>query len=90
MCMSLRFIGSNWETIDNLLGNVGCLNVESSHKWAEDLLDNGIDSFKDIEDGRGVKRKPELYDYIPELELEEKLFVTQECEKKLFHSKCLI
>ena len=82
MYMSLRFIGSSWETIDGLLGQIGCLNVKSSHKWAEDFLENGIDSFKDFEDGRGGKRKPELYDYIPELELEAKLFVTQECEKK--------
>ena len=72
-------MGFTWKSIDTFLGNIGCMSTRHSHKWAKEFLENGIRCF---EDERGGNRKAELYDLIPELELEAKFFVVQECEKK--------
>ena len=79
MHMSFRFKGLTWESIDKFLGKIGCLCARHSHKWAEDFWENGIDWF---EHQRGGYRKPELYDPIPEIEQEAKLFLLPECLKK--------
>jgi hypothetical protein len=56
------------------------MNVKTSHKWANSLINKDFDEF--ISDDRGGTRIDLFCDCYPDLELEAKQFVIEECSKK--------
>jgi hypothetical protein len=78
--MSLRFFGKSWREIDAFLTAIGAMTTKSAHKWSDILIN---DDFNEILiDQRGGKRFDSFWDAYPDLEIETKQFVTDQCSKK--------
>jgi hypothetical protein len=78
--MSLRHLGHSWRDVESLLTSIGGMTVKTSHKWANILVTKDFDEF--TMDDRGGKRFDSFWDCYPDLELEAKQFVIEECSKK--------
>jgi hypothetical protein len=78
--MSLRRFGHSWRDIDAFLCRVGAMTAKTAHKWSNILLERDFDEF--ISEERGGKRGDTFWDCYPDLELEARQFVFEECSKK--------
>lgn len=78
--ITLRHFGHSWRQISSFMGAVGGMTVETAHKWSIILLNNDFEEF--INDGRGGKHSDTFYDTYPEIKLQAKQFVFEECMKK--------
>ncbi|CAF1539603.1 unnamed protein product, partial [Rotaria sp. Silwood1] len=77
--MSLRHFGHSWRDIDAFLRTIGGMTATSAHKWSTVLVNKDFDEFTAEE--RGGKRFDTFWDCYPDLELEARQFVTEECSK---------
>jgi hypothetical protein len=77
--MSLRRFGHSWRDIDVFLRTIGGMTATSAHKWSTILIHKDFDEFTGEE--RGGKRFDTFWDCYPDLELEARQFVTEECSK---------
>ncbi|CAF5034990.1 unnamed protein product, partial [Rotaria socialis] len=59
--------------------SIGGTTIKTCHKWANNLVNKDFDEF--TIDERGGKRSDSFWDCCPDLELEAKQFVYQECSK---------
>ena len=80
MYMSLRHLGHSWRDVESFLTSIGGMTIKTCHKWANILVNKDFDEFT-IE-GRGGKTGDSFWDSYPDLELEAKQFVFEECSKK--------
>jgi hypothetical protein len=78
--MSLRHFGRSWRDVESFLISIRGMTARTSHKWGNILVTKDFDEF--INDDRGGKRGDSFWDSYPDLELEAKQFVIQECSKK--------
>ena len=76
MYMSLRRLGHSWRDVELFLTSIGGMTVKTCHKWANILVNKGFDEFT-MED-----RGDSFWDCYPDLELEAKQFIFEECSKK--------
>ncbi|CAF1586967.1 unnamed protein product, partial [Didymodactylos carnosus] len=56
------------------------MTAKTSHKWADVLINQDFDEFTN--DSRGGKRGDSFFDLFPDLELEARQFVFEQCSKK--------
>ncbi|CAF3198693.1 unnamed protein product [Rotaria socialis] len=77
--MSLRHLGHTWRDVDSFLTSIGCTTIKTCHKWTNILVNRDFNEF--TIDERGGKRGDSFWDCYPDLELEAKQFVYQECSK---------
>ncbi|CAM4968055.1 unnamed protein product [Rotaria socialis] len=77
--MSLRHLGHTWRDVDSFLTSIGGTTIKTCHKWTNILVNKDFDEF--TIDERGGKRGDSFWDCYPDLELEAKQFVYQECSK---------
>ena len=80
MYMSLRRLGHSWRDVESFLTSIGGMTIKTCHKWANILVNKDFDEFT-MED-RGGKRGDSFWDSYPDLELEAKQFIFEECSKK--------
>ncbi len=80
MYMSLRHFGHSWRDVDSFLTAIGGMTAKTAHKWSTVLVNQDFDEF--TRDERGGHRGDSFWDCYPELELEAKQFVYDECSKK--------
>jgi len=78
--MSLRRFGHSWRDIDGFLKEIGGMTAKTAHKWSNILVNKDFEDF--TSDGRGGKRGDSFWDFFPDLELEARQFVNEECSKK--------
>ncbi|CAM4786006.1 unnamed protein product [Rotaria magnacalcarata] len=77
--MSLRHLGHTWRDVDSFLTLIGGTTIKTCHNWTNILVNKDFDEF--TIDERGGKRGDSFWDCYPDLELEAKQFVYQECSK---------
>lgn len=77
---SLRMHGVSWRNVDLFLSKTGGITAQTAHKWSEILLNDGFDEF--FTDSRGGKRFDSFWDTYPDLEVEARNFVVEECSKR--------
>ncbi|CAF2060717.1 unnamed protein product [Rotaria magnacalcarata] len=77
--MSLRHLSHTWRDVDSFLTSIGGTTIKTCHKWTNILVNKDFDEF--TIDERGGKRGDSFWDCYPDLELEAKQFVYQECSK---------
>lgn len=77
--MSLRHFGHSWRDVESFLTSIGGMTNKTCHKWTNILVNKDFDEFT-IEE-RGGKRGDSFWDCYPDLELEAKQFVFEECSK---------
>ena len=80
MYVSLRRLGHSWRDVASFLTSIGGMTIKTFHKWANILVNKDFDEFT-MED-RGGKRGDSFWDSYPDLELEAKQFIFEECSKK--------
>jgi hypothetical protein len=56
------------------------MTIKTTHKWAHTLVHQSFDEF--IDDGRGGKHTDRFWDVYPDLKLEVKHLIAQECSKR--------
>ncbi|CAF3305469.1 unnamed protein product [Rotaria sp. Silwood2] len=78
--MTLRYFGHSWRVIDAFSDNIGGTTAKTAHKWSSILVKNDFDEF--THDERGGKQGDAFWDCYPDLELEARNFVIEECSKK--------
>ncbi|CAF4549106.1 unnamed protein product [Rotaria sp. Silwood2] len=78
--MTLRRFGHSWRDIDQFLHAIGGMSAKSAHKWSCILVNRDLDEFSI--DERGGKQYDSFWNCFPDLELEARQFVIQECSKK--------
>ena len=78
--MLLRHLEYSWRETDELLATIGSMKCETAHKWADLYLNGDFEEF--IGENRGGQRTQSFFDVYPELELEARAFVVEECSKK--------
>ncbi|CAF1331466.1 unnamed protein product [Didymodactylos carnosus] len=78
--MSLRHLGHSWREVEAFLSKIGGMTARTSHKWSNIVVNNDFDEF--TKDERRGKRGDSFWDFHPDLELEAKQFVYEECSKK--------
>ncbi|CAF3320260.1 unnamed protein product [Rotaria socialis] len=77
--MSLRHFGHSWRDVESFLTSIGGMTNKTCHKWTNILVSKYFDEFT-IEE-RGGKIGDSFWDCYPDLELEAKQFVFEECSK---------
>ncbi|CAF1264647.1 unnamed protein product, partial [Rotaria magnacalcarata] len=77
--MSLRHFGHSWKDVESFLTSIDGMTNKACHKWTNILVNKYFDEFT-IEE-RGRKRGDSFWDCYPDLELEAKKFVFEECSK---------
>jgi hypothetical protein len=80
MYMSLRHFGHTWRDVDAFLSEIGGMTAKTAHKWSNILVNKDFDEFTNEE--RGGKMTDAFWDCYPDLELEAKQFIIEECSKK--------
>ncbi|CAF1667574.1 unnamed protein product, partial [Adineta ricciae] len=78
--ISLRYYGHSWREISSFLDTISAMTAKTAHKWSTVLVTQDFDEF--ISDRRGGKHNESVYDIFPELELEAKQYVFEQCTKK--------
>ncbi|CAF1682275.1 unnamed protein product, partial [Adineta ricciae] len=78
--MSLRYFKINWDDIDDYLKSIGFITARTSHKWADIFLDGDHKEF--THDSRDGKHSDSFYDIYPEIEVDGKAFVAEQCSQK--------
>jgi hypothetical protein len=78
--MSLRRFGHSWRDVDAFLETVAVMTAKTAHKWSKILVNRDFDEY--INEERGGKRDDTFRDCYPDLKLENRQFVSEECSKK--------
>ena len=78
--MALRPFGHSWRDFDQFLNAICSMTAKSAHKWGYILVNQDLDEFSI--DERGGKQNDSFWDCFPDLELEARPFVLQECSNK--------
>ena len=78
--ISLRHFGHSWRNIASFLLRIGGITARTAHGWSNILINGDFDEF--ISDKRGGKRSESFWDCYPEIELEAKYFVIEQCSRK--------
>ena len=77
---ALRRFGHSWRGIDQFLNAMDGMSTKSAHKWSCVLVNQDLEEFSTGE--RGGKQNDSFWNCFPDLELEARQFVIQECSKK--------
>ena len=77
---SLRYFGHSWRNIESFLLRIGGITAKTAHRWSNILINGDFDEF--ISDERGGKRSESFWDCYPDIELEAKCFVIEQCSSK--------
>lgn len=78
--MSLRHFNHSWREVDFFLSQIGGITAKSADKWSKILITQDFDAFTG--DDRGGKRIDGFWDCYPDLEIEARQFVVEQCSKK--------
>ncbi|CAF0862631.1 unnamed protein product [Didymodactylos carnosus] len=78
--MTLRHFKVKCENIDTFLKDIGLMTCKTSHKWAQIFVKGGYEEY--ITENRGGKQADSFFDSFPEIEVEAKMFVLEQCSKK--------
>lgn len=78
--MSLRHLNHSWREIDSFLSKIGGMTAKTAYKWSKILVNQDFDAF--IGDDRGGKRIDGFWDSYPDLEIEARQFLVEQCSKK--------
>ncbi|CAF2156340.1 unnamed protein product [Rotaria magnacalcarata] len=77
--MSSRHFSHSWKDVELFLTSIGSMTNKTCHEWKKILVNKDFDEFT-IEERCG-KRGDSFWDCYPDLELEAKQFVFEECSK---------
>ncbi|CAF2077709.1 unnamed protein product [Rotaria magnacalcarata] len=77
--MSLQHLGHTRRDVDYFLTSIGGMTIKTCHTWTNILVNKDFDEFTYEE--RGGKRGDSFWHCYPDLELEAKQFVFEECSK---------
>ena len=78
--MLLRHLNKPWREIDQILASIGATSCETSHNWSKLFVHGDFQDFTN--ENRGGKRSDSFWDMFPDLEVEARAFVVQECSER--------
>ena len=78
--ISLRHFGHSWGIIKSFLLRIGGTTGKTAHDWSDILINGDFDEF--ISDKRAGKRSELFWDCYPDIELEAKCFVIEQCSRR--------